>query len=90
MDISTSNAVVMSNREFFQQRKAAALRRIPGAQELLGPYANQHTVLEKKYPDASFALKIISNTFIPDRELGAIQMEAYSSILNGEAIAGVH
>ena len=39
---------------------------------------------------ADFALKIISNPFIPDRELGAIQMEAYTAILNGESIADVH
>ena len=90
MNTSTSNAVVMSNREFFQQREAAALHHIPGVRELLGAYVDQRPALEKKYPDAAFALKIISNPFIPDRELGAIQMEAYSAILKGEAIADVH
>jgi hypothetical protein len=44
----------------------------------------------KEFCDAAFALEIISNPFIADRELGAIQMEAYSAILNGEAISGVH
>ena len=86
----TSNAVQMTNREFFQQRESAALRRIPGVMELLGAYADQRPALEQKYPDAAFALNIISNPFIADRELGAIQMEAYSSILNGDAIADVH
>ena len=90
MNTSTSNAVAMTNREFFQQREAAALRRIPGVKELLGAYADERPTLEQKYPDATFALKIISNPFIHDRELGAIQMEAYSAILNGDPIAGVH
>lgn len=89
MNTSTSNAVVVSNREFFQQREAAALHRIPGVRELLGAYTDQRPALEKKYPDAAFALKIISNPFVPDRELGAIQMEAYSAILNGDPISNV-
>lgn len=86
---TTSNAVQMTNREFFQQREASALRRIPGVRELMNARDDQRPALEKKYPDAAFALKIVSNPFIADRELGAIQMEAYSAILNGETIAGV-
>ena len=87
---TTSNAVQVNNREFFRQREAAALRRIPGVRELMSAKGNQCSTLEQKYPDAAFALQIVSNPFIPDRELGAIQMEAYSAILNGEAISGVH
>ena len=90
MSISGNNAVQMSNREFFQQREIAALRRIPGVRELLTAHDAQRPALQKKYPDADFALNIISSPFISDRELGAIQMEAYSSILNGESIADVH
>ena len=90
MNTSISNAVVMSNREFFRQREAAALRRIPGIRELMSANGDQRSALEQKYPDAAFALKIISHPFIADRELGAIQMEAYSAILNGESISGVH
>ena len=86
----TSNAVQMTNREFFQQRESAALRRIPGVMELLGAYADQRPALEQKYPDAAFALEILSNPFVQDRELGSIRMDAYSAILNGEAITGVH
>lgn len=89
MITSTSNAVQMTNREFFRQREAAALRCIPGVHELMNSKGNQRSTLEQKYPDAAFALEIISNPFIADRELGAIQMEAYSAILNGEAISGV-
>ena len=86
---TTSNAVQVNNREFFRQREAAALCRIPGVRELMSAKGNQRTTLEQTYPDAAFALQIVSNPFIPDRELGAIQMEAYSAILNGETISGV-
>ena len=90
MNTATSNAVKMDNREFFRQREAAVLYKIPGVRELITAKGSQRSALQKKYPDADFALKIISNPFIPDRELGAIQMEAYSSILNGDAIPDVH
>ena len=87
---TTSNAVQVNNREFFRQREAAALCLIPGVRELMNANSDHRSVLEQEYPDAAFALNIISNPFIADRELGAIQMEAYSAILNGEAIADVH
>ena len=89
MNRQTSNAMQMTNREFFRQREAAALRRIPGVRELLRANADQRPVLEQKYPDALFALQIISNPFIKDREVGAIQMEAYSAILDGKAIPDI-
>lgn len=89
MNRQTSNAVQMTNREFFRQREASALRRIPGVRELLRATADQRPVLEQKYPDAVFALQIISNPFIRDREVGAIQMEAYAAILDGKAISDV-
>lgn len=89
MNTSTNAAVQLSNREFFRQREAAVLCKIPGIQEVVVAKADQRKSLEMKYPDAAFALKIISNPFIPDRELCAIQMDAYSSILNGEAISSV-
>ena len=89
MNRATSNAVKMTNREFFQQREAAALRRIPGVRELLRATPEQRSLLEQKYPDAVFALQIVSNPFIRDREVGAIQMEAYSAILDGNTIADV-
>ena len=87
---TTSNAVQVNNQEFFRQREAAALCRIPGVRELMNANADHRSDLEQKYPDAAFALNIISNPFIADRELGAIQMEAYSAILNCEPIADVH
>ena len=87
---TTSNAIKMSNREFFRQREAAAISRISGAKELMAAQGNLRHTLEKKYPDAAFALDILSNPFVQDRELGSIRMDAYSAILNGEAIASVH
>jgi len=84
---STSNAVQMTNREFYRQREAAALRRIPGVRELLGAYYDQSPALEAKYPDAAFALKIVSNLFFHDRELTNIHMAAYTAILNGDNLA---
>ena len=51
---------------------------------------NMRHTLEQKYPDAAFALDILSNPFVQNRELGSIRMDAYSAILNGEAIASVH
>lgn len=90
MNTTTSNAFKMNNREFFRQREAAALCQIPGVWELLSAQDSQRPSLQKKYPDADFALKIISNPFIPDRELGTIQLDAYSAILIGEPISNVH
>ena len=85
----TSNALKMTNREFFRQREAASLRRIPGIRELLRANGDQRPELEAKYPDAVFALQIISNPFVNDREVGAIRMEAYAAILDGKAIADI-
>lgn len=90
MNTATSNASKMDNREFFRQREAAVLYKIPGVRELITAKGSQRSALQKKYPDADFALKIISNPYIPDRELGAIQMDAYAAILNGEPISSVH
>ena len=85
----TSNALKMTNREFFRQREAAALRKISGVRELLRANADQRSALEQKYPDAVFALQIVSNPFVNDREVGAIRMEAYAAILDGKEIADV-
>lgn len=89
MNRYSSNALKMTNREFFRQREDAALRRIPGVRELLKANADQRPQLEMKYPDALFALQIISNPFVKDREVGAIRMVAYAAILDGEEISDV-
>ena len=89
MNTSTSNAVKMTNREFFRQREAAAIRRIPGARDLLKAHADHRPLLEQKYPEAAFALQIIFDPFSKDREVGAIRMEAYAAILEGKSITDV-
>ena len=86
---TSSNATVMSNREFYRQREYAALHRIPGVYELAHSNTDNHPALEKKYPDAVFALFIVSNLFFHDRELTNINMSAYTDLLNGERIADI-
>ena len=89
MNRTTSNAVNMNNREFFRMREENALRKIPGVRELLRSPADQRSILAERYPDAAFALQIVSNPFVKEREVGAIRMEAYAAILDGKAIADV-
>lgn len=89
MNTSTSNAVQMSNREFFQQKEAAVLRQIPGMRELVSAKDDNRPALIQKYPDAAFALYITSNLFFHDRELTNIHMNAYTAILNGERLADI-
>ena len=49
MNRSTSNAAVLSNREFFRHREAAALCRIPGVSELKKAAPDQLPALAQKY-----------------------------------------
>ena len=86
---TSSNATVMSNREFYRHREYAALHRIPGVYELIHSNADQRLSLEKKYPDAGFALFIVSNLFFHDRELTDIHMNAYTDILDGGNISNI-
>ena len=90
MNTSTSNAVKLSNRAFYQQRADAALRRIPGAWELLNATPEARASLNAKYPDAAFVVDILMNPFVPEKERCAIRMEAFSAILNGENLADIH
>ena len=89
MNRTTSTAVNMTNREFFRMREKNALREIPGVRELLRSPADQRSILAERYPDAAFALQIVSNPFVKEREVGAIRMEAYAAILDGKAIPDV-
>lgn len=86
---TASNATVMSNREFYRQQESAALHRIPGVYELIHSNTENRPALEKKYPDAAFALYLVSNLFFHDRELTTIHMSAYTDLLNGERIAEI-
>lgn len=90
MNTSTSTTPIQNTREYYQQKETAVLQRIPGVYELLSAYEDERPALEKKYPDAAFALNISSNLFFHDRELTNIHLRAYSSILKGDPIAEVH
>lgn len=87
MNTVTSTVPVIHTRQYYQEKEAAVLHTIPGMDKLLAAYSDERQKLEEEYPDAAFALKIVSDLFFPDRELAAIHMEAYSAILNGETIA---
>lgn len=88
--ITHQTAPILHTREYFQKKESAALGQIPGVKELLNAYDDERPALEKKYPDATFALNISSNLFFHDKELTDIHMKAYSSILKGDPIADVH
>lgn len=90
MNTSTSNSVKLTNREFYRQRRDAALRRIPGAWELMNASPESRPMLEAKYPDAAFAVGILMNPFVPENERGSIRMEAFAALLNGESPADTH
>ena len=86
---TSSNATVISNRDFYRQREYAAQHRIPGAYELIRSNTDNRPALERKYPDAAFALFIVTNLFFHDRELTNIHMSAYTDLLNGERVADI-
>ena len=85
----SNNASIMSNREFFRQKEAAVLYRIPGVYEIINSNLEQKVALENKYPDACFALFIASNLFFHDSELTGIHMTAYYDLLNGKRITDI-
>lgn len=87
--MNTTTMPVIHTRQYFQEKEAAVLRTIPGVDKLLAAYSDERHALEVEYPDAAFALKIVSDLFFHDRELASIHMEAYSAILNGEKIPNV-
>lgn len=89
MNTSASTAPIQHSREYFQQKESAVLQQIPGVKELLSARDDQHPALEKKYPDAAFALMISENLFVGDWEQNEIHQRAYSAILSGEPITGV-
>ena len=74
----------------YRQLEKTVFDRIPGMRELRQAAGEeQYSLLQAKYPDAAFALMTASNLFCKDRELNAIHLKAYQSILEGEPIANV-
>lgn len=89
MNTSTNTLPVIHMRQYYQEKEAAVLQAIPGMNELLAAVGDERSALEAKYPDAAFALEIVSNLFFPESELAAIHMKAYSAILDGASIPEV-
>ena len=87
--MDTFTIPTIHTRQYLQEKEAAVLYTIPGVDLLLGAYSDERQNLETQYPDAAFALRIVSDLFFPDRELASIHMEAYSAILNGENISDI-
>lgn len=89
MNTSASTAPIQHSREYFLQKESAVLQHIPGVKELPSARDDQRPALEKKYPDAAFALMISENLFVGDWEQNEIHQRACSAILSGEPITGV-
>ncbi len=73
----------------YPRQEDAALRRIPGMDQLLHAAPESLAHLEAKYPDAAFALMIARNLHGGDPEQNRIHQRAYAAIINGESITGV-
>lgn len=85
------NTAVSSSggRAFYRQCEEAVLGQLPGVQELIQAPEELLPTLEGQYPDTAFVLNILSEPFVPNRELGAIRMEAYGDILRGKNPADI-
>lgn len=76
--------------QYYRNKERVIFASIPGMAELRQAKSEDHLhQLRLMYPDAAFALMIASNLFCPDRELTAIYLQAYRSILDGESIESV-
>ena len=74
----------------YRQRERIVFDRIPGMKELRNAESEEaFSALQTMYPDASFALMTSENLFCRDRELNAIHLKAYRSILEGEPVSDV-
>ena len=74
---------------YYREKERIAYSAIPGMDQLLSSSPVEREKLEEKYPDAAFALMILDNLFVGDREQNEIHQKAYTAILNGESITGV-
>ena len=75
--------------DYYREQELAVFPTIPGMKELL--MANEATLpeVERKYPDAVFALMTANDIMAGDRERNAITQEAYFDILRGKKISDV-
>ena len=85
MNTSTRSATHHSN-QYYREKEKAIFSAIPGMDELLTADRSTFYELEKKFPDAAFALRTANNLFTGDHEQNTIHQKAYASILNGGSI----
>ena len=74
---------------YYREKERIAYSAIPGMDKILSSSPAEREKLEEKYPDAAFALMILDNLFVGDREQNEIHQKAYTAILSGESITGV-
>ena len=74
---------------YYREKERIAYSAIPGMDQILSSSPVEREKLEEKYPDAAFALMILDNLFVGDREQNEIHQKAYTAILSGESITGV-
>ena len=74
---------------YYREKERIVYSAIPGMDQILSSSPVEREKLEKKYPDAVFALMVADNLLGQDREQCEINQSAYLSILKGEDIADV-
>lgn len=74
---------------YYLEREKAVFPTIPGMKELLTASEAALPEVERKYPDAVFALMTANDILSGDRERNAITQEAYFDILKGRNIADI-
>ena len=74
---------------YYREKERIVYSAIPGMDQILSSSPVEREKLEEKYPDAAFALMILDNLFVGDREQNEIHQKAYTAILSGESITGV-
>lgn len=89
MNTSTVSTSIRYTRQELLRQEDAAFRRIPGMEQLRRAAPEKFPELERRYPDAAFALMISNNLFTGDREQNEIHQRAYAAILNGESVPSV-
>ena len=85
MNLPAQSAAYHSN-QYYREKEKAVFSTIPGMDELLTADRSSFYELEKKFPDAAFVLRTVSNLFTGDHEQNTIHQKAYSAILNGGSI----
>ena len=74
---------------YYREQEQKVFPTIPGMKELLTASEAALPEVERKYPDAVFALMTANDILSGDRERNAITQEAYFEILQGKKISEV-